>query len=144
MLLCHITYTYPHAHTHTANSTLVGKVDAANLQCQSPTEICQACFKAYPNVVWLAWLKCIYPEEHSQKPNVTVAVDLSHTQLVEVRQPPSILTDPRVPALCHQKAQGNCPTGERCRYAHSKEEQNYWKWEIAKKLYEKNVRQSCQ
>ena len=118
---------------------LVNEVSCAGLQCQSPTYVCEACLRANPGAIWLAWLKCIYPDEHQSYPKVTAVVSLTGTKLVKVRQPPQVLLGLSVnqPQLCRHHRQ--CSWQDSCAFAHSKEEVYYWKSKIAEQHYKSLV-----
>lgn len=114
---------------------LVNEVSCAGLQCQSPTYVCETCLRANPGAIWLAWLKCIYPDEHQSHPKVTAVVSLTGTQLVKVRQPPPSLLGLPVnqPQLC--KYYPRCSWQDSCVFAHSAEEVYHWKWKIVERRY---------
>ena len=113
----------------------MNEVSCAGLQCQSPTYVCEACLRANPGAIWLAWLKCIYPDEHQSHPKVTAVVSLTGTQLVKVRQPPPSLLGLPVnqPQLC--KYYPRCSWQDSCVFAHSAEEVYHWKWKIVERHY---------
>ena len=111
----------------TENAALASELSNAGLQCQSPTDICNACYEANPSAIWLAWLKCIYPDEHKCPPRLTAVVSLSGL-LVTVREP---------------NLQQQYSWRDNCRYAHSQEEVNYWKWKIAEERCKALVRYVC-
>lgn len=115
---------------------LVSAVTSAGLQCQSPTEVCETCLEANPRAIWLAWLKCIHPDKHQGHghPRVTAVVKLSHMQLVKLRQPL------RINQLQLCKYYQCCSRQDKCMFAHSEEEVNYWKWKIAEEHYNRLVR----
>ena len=114
------------------NVALVNEVSCAGLQCQSPTYVCETCLQANPSAIWLAWLKCIHPDEHRRHPKVAAVISLSTTQLVKVRQPQSSLLG--LPP-------SQCSWQDSCAFAHSKEEVHYWKWKIVEQHYKALV--SC-
>ena len=104
------------------------------LLTQSPSEVCQMCLQQNPNAIWLSWLKCVNPMEHSAFPTVTVVANNINKQLVRVRPLPANITDIGLIGRCPRRY---CQVKERCTYAHSAEEANYWKWQSAIRVYEK-------
>jgi hypothetical protein len=111
----------------------------ANIPCHSPSEVCTLCCEKYNNAIWLAWLLCVHPEEHtcSERCNTVVA----NASVVRVRELPSRIrrrTNPNTPKLCPsvQNNQGYCPQGDTCSFAHSQGEVNYWKWCLANAIFE--------
>jgi len=128
---------------YAADVSQARKICDVDLQYQSPSKVCRACFERDPNAVWLAWLKCINQEEHNTKATVTVVVGLSRRQLIKVRELPPGVSKLSELALCcsNPVAMGTASRcgGDRCRLAHSQEELNYWKWNIVIRLYAEMV-----
>ena len=116
------------------------EIISADVQSQSPSKVCDVCYKNNPSAIWLAWLKCIYPDDHNQKNTVAVLINSSQTRLVQVRQPPVNITNPNELKLC---SQADCQAGNGCVLAHSTEEFNYWKRQAIKRLYNDLVSASC-
>lgn len=112
----------------------VTHIITSGLLTQSPSEVCQICLQHNPNAIWLSWLKCISPMEHSTIPTVTVVANNVNKQLVQVRPLPANVTDIGMIGRCPRRY---CQVKERCIYAHSPEEANYWKWKVANRVYEK-------
>ena len=111
------------------------EVNCTSLQSQSPTYICETCLKANSSAIWLAWLKCIHPDDHQSHPKVTAVASLTGIQLVKIRQPPPNLQGVSVnqPQLCRQYRQ--CSRQDSCTFAHSQEEVDYWKRKIVERSY---------
>lgn len=115
---------------------LVSQLCDASLKSQCPSDVCQACYRANPRALWLAWLKCTNTEIHRNPNTVTVVVGKDKTQarssqerrLLVVRSLPSMYTQLDQLRLCVSGREG-CS----CLCAHSEEELLYWKWQVARK-----------
>ena len=119
---------------------MVQEIVNANVRSQSPSKVCKVCYTHNPSAIWLAWLKCIYLDDHNQRDTVVILIDSSQTRLVQVQQPPVPITNPNEMKLC---SQADCQTGNECVFAHSLEELNYWKWQAVNRLYSDLVSVIC-
>lgn len=112
------------------------------LDSQCPSEVCQACFEAYPKSIWLAWLKCTNTNQHNSIDKITVVV--SGKELVKVRPLPVGVTWLNQVKFCgryQQNHQNPSSSSSTCQYAHSNGELLYWRWQIARKVIFEKV--SC-
>ena len=103
----------------------------------SPSDVCIKCYRDNNSAVWLSHLTCIRPGEHADSDTITVVVNSDsrdNQQLVPVRSADHLsrLDVGRIEMCRHDPSY--CPRGEKCRFAHSKEELNYWRWERAKEI----------
>ena len=102
----------------------------------SPSDVCLKCYHENNSAIWLSHLTCIRPSEHGDSDTITVVVSDSqdNQQLVPVRSADHLsrLDVSRIEMCRHDPSY--CPKGDRCRFAHSKEELNYWRWERAKEI----------
>lgn len=103
--------------------------------------MCKSCFLENTEAVWLTWLKCIHPNKHHRFFHgcVTVVLDREKSQLVQVRTKISHLN--RVPvneiALCGFIP--GCYKEDKCKFAHSPEELNYWRWGKVRKILDSKL-----
>lgn len=117
------------------NRRLVIKLSSYFLNSQSPSEVCQACFEAYPKSIWLAWLKCTNTNQHSNGDKITVVA--SGKELVKVRSLPAGVTWLNQVKFCgryQQNHQNPISCSSTCQYAHSDGELLYWQWQVARKV----------
>ena len=117
---------------------------SAKLVPQSPTKVCVKCYDeadTHCNTRWLPWLECAHPEDHAHENKTTVIVGDDHEVVEVIELPPSLLGHhPSKLTLCsHISQQEDCPDGHNCKYPHSDEELEYWKWTIIQKQLEKVI-----
>ena len=117
---------------------------SAKLVPQSSTKVCVKCYdeaNAHYNTRWLPWLECAHPKDHAREDRITLIVGDDH-EVVEVIELPSSLLGhhPSKITLCRKNSQPEgCPDGYNCKYPHSDEELEYWKWTIVQKQLEKVI-----
>ena len=114
-------------------------LECGDIPCQSPSEVCRTCFYDNPGAFWLAWLRCIHPDRHRVNDSVTVVLDRERSQLIQVRTATSHLNRVAVDEIAMCKYVPNCRWGERCKFAHSSEELNYWRWKRVKDTLSSNL-----
>ena len=124
---------------HTAKERLCDKTGGFCVEVKNippSTEVCHTCFEGFSSAVWLAKLRCIYPESHSNKPNVKVVCAPRARQLVKVRPYNPQISEPMKHYL---KSGQSCEFGNRCSWAHSEEEYSFWIQETIKRVYQSLV-----
>ena len=111
---------------------VISELQDCDVWSVSPSDVCLECYRDNNSAVWLSYLTCIRPNEHTDSNTITVVV--SDQQLVPVRSADHLsrLNVSRIEMCRHDPS--HCPRGERCRFAHSEEELNYWRWERAKDI----------
>ena len=117
---------------------------SAKLVPQSPTKVCVKCYNeadAHYNTRWLPWLECAHPKDHAHEDRITLIVGDDHEVVDVIELPSSLLGHhPSKLTLCRKESQPEgCPDGYNCKYPHSEEELEYWKWTIVQKQLEKVI-----
>ena len=112
---------------------MISDLQECDIRSMSPSEICLECYQENNDAIWLSYLKCIQPSLHVDSKTITMVINDSSV-LVPLR-PANHLRRLAVGKLqlCRHKAR-YCPKKDRCRFAHSEEELNYWRWERAKEI----------
>ena len=118
---------------------VISELKECNTWSVSPSEVCLRCYQENHKAIWLTHLTCIKSSEHLDCGRITVVINNSpdDQQLVPVRSAGHLskLNVSKI-QLCRHNS-GYCPKGEDCWFAHSEEELNYWQWERAKEMLQK-------
>ena len=102
----------------------------------SPSQVCLKCYRENNKAVWLSYLTCVHRNEHAGCAKITVVISESRDdqRLIQLRSAkhPKTLSISNI-QLCRHNV-GHCPKGEKCMFAHSEEELDYWRWKRAKAI----------
>lgn len=130
-------------------SKVISELKECDAWSVSPSDVCRQCYHDNSNAIWLSHLTCIRPSEHEDNDTITVVVSDSqdNPRLVPVRSADHLsrVAVSKI-AMCRHNP-SYCHRGEKCRFAHSKEELNFWRWERAKEILDNQfplVKDVCQ
>lgn len=112
-----------------------------SLHSQCPSEVCQACFGANPNALWLAWLRCVNTDQHKQESTTVVVVNSKEKKLIKVRPLPLGFT--QLEEVRHANHGDGACSSRSCQLAHSEDELLYWKWQVTRNTIFMSVSSNC-
>ena len=111
---------------------VVSELQECEMSSVSPSLVCVKCWGENHEATWLSYMTCLKPNEHHGASNVTVLVD--DDELVTVRSG-SHLSGVDVSEIMLCDYTPNCFRKQKCKFAHSQIELNYWRWQRAKEIF---------
>lgn len=112
---------------------VVNDLQQCEVPSMSPSRVCIQCMADYNTVhaTWLSYLTCVKPDEHYR---LTVNTVVDSDRLVSVRSA-SHLEHVDVSAVKGCEYVPKCRRKDKCKFAHSDVELDYWRSERAKEIF---------
>ena len=110
---------------------VVSELQEYDVPSMSPSLVCVECLGENDEATWLSYMTCLKPREHCGD-RITVLVD--DDELVVVRSGDHLSgLDIGEIMMCDYTP--NCFRRQKCKFAHSEIELNYWRWKRAREIF---------